>query len=708
MTDQRATPSRRRLLSHLAAGGSVLLAGCGLQEANPLAGPGDQGPTSSPGGSTTGSSTLVDQTFRAPIGQDPTKTSVYVTQLLIGYIHQSTFARFATENASVQLQRFLKEPGVWADGLWPGSEVQYTWIDEPITVTPTEVTVEIRDDAHWSDGHRITGRDVALDPLQRHIRTGLPPYYATEGDREPAQIFEAIDDFDISEQSVTYRSSGGHFDSFWDLTVRLRLASFNQFTGNPRFLPTHVEPFSAYADAIFATARRAQAGQIDPWKRNKPWAESPDPDLKSLARKYLGKPEYVETFSEPTNVLATGAWTPVEFEGTEFRFEPNPHHPRAEAINFDSVVLEFAQSESRTRAALKADRFDYAAPDTTPQSVVDSLPAGIEQLRVPGGLGTGFELGLNFDSPPLGSRPARAAIAHALDQSAIATNVHRTVTEPITTPGGDCWNVTDYVSEEWIDRNLLTYDHDTDRAAELMGEAGFTREDGRWIDTDTDTDADGEALSLTMATPDSTPRAEPTVASQLSEFGLQTSVQTLNGSTFSERVGRGRVPLWPMAVNATNLAAATLLLWFYAPGNHDKYGIYPDEQFETGEFSESGDPRPLTETRWSEFTIEAPPVGEPEGGLREYHPSALSLFLVTNPPEPEFRRRVKTGLWLANWFLPTIPIYRTREQHFVDSEHWDWPRKSKGWQTVTAGGPRTAGDLLTHGSVRANPDSPER
>lgn len=695
-----ALPSRRRLLEQLAVGGSALVAGCGLRGANPLTGPGD-GSTGSPTGTSITHRPGGGQTFRAPIGQDPTKTTVYVSQLLVPYI-QSTFARFVKENASVKLQRFLKEPGVWADGLWAGADVHYSWIEEPIRVSPDEVTVRIRDDARWSDGEPITGRDIALDPLQRHIRTGLPPYYATDEQREPAQIFEAIDDFEISDRSVTYRSSAGHFDTFWDSTVRMRLASFNQYTGNPRYLPTHVEPFDTYADAVIETARRAQAGAIDPWKRNKPWTESPDPDLKSLARKHLGKPKYVEKFSEATNVLATGAWTPVAFEGNEFRFEKNTHYPRADGIDFDTVVYEYISSTDRTRAALKGNQLDYAAPAATPASVAESFPDGIEQLRVPGGLGTGTELGLNFDHPPLGTRAARAAIMYALDQRAIANNIHRNATVPITTPGGDCWDVTEYVSRDWIDRNLVTYEHDPGRAERLMHEAGFTRTDGTW------TGSDGEPLTLTIATADSTPRWQPIVASQLDEFGIDTTVQTLGGSTFSERVSRGKFPLWSTALNATNLAPATLLIWFYAPQNHEKYGIYPDEQFQSGQFSETGDPRPLTEERWRTFTVRAPPVGKPDEELRDYHPSALSLFLVTNPPEPEFRRRVKTGLWLANWFLPTLPVSKRLEQHFIDAAHWRWPRDTSMWKTFESGGPRTVGDVLAHGSIDANPDNPER
>lgn len=696
--------SRRWLLETLAVGGGLAVAGCGQRSAED-----SSASTGRPTVTVTGTARGGGGTFRTPIDQNPARTSVYLT-LSLASLLPAAFGTTVIDNASIPLRRFVMQPGVWTDGLWAGADVHYTWLADPITASSTEVSVEIPEDARWSDGHPVTGRDIALDPLQRHLRKFFPPYYATEDRTPPDNVFGAFDDVEIADRSVTYRSEAGHFDRFWDLTLRTQLAAFNHYDRSSRCLPTHVEPYRSFADAVIETVDRAQRGEIDPWDRQKPWKRTPGaseaPSRTSLARTHLGKKRYVEKFATAGNVLATGAWDPVEFGETTFVFEPNPHHYNADRLNFERVIFEYTPSLERRRAGVAADRFDYAA-GVTPSAVVDTFPAHVTELRVPGGLATGNGLGIQFDHPALGKRAVRAALMYALDQPSIAANVHRTAAQPVETPGGDCWDATEYASRDWIDGNLTTYATDRDRAAALMREAGYARDGNQWIAAGGGGET-GDALTLTLATNSDTPRWEPAVASQLSEFGIETAVKALDDSTFAHEVENGKYPLWSHWGVATNLAPVTLLIWFYAPGQREKYGIYPDEQYGRGAFTSTGEPRPRTEERWRVFTIEAPPVGRPDGPLEPYHPSSLALLYATNPPEGEFRRRVKIGMWLANWFLPTIPINGKLQQHFIDDAHWRWPKGSQSWENFASVGPRTMEGMLADGTVRANIDDPER
>lgn len=173
-------------------------------------------------------------------------------------------------------------------------------------------------------------------------------------------------------------------------------------------------------------------------------------------------------------------------------------------------------------------------------------------------------------------------------------------------------------------------------------------------------------------------------------------------------LNKGEFPLWHSRLNSTtNLAPYTLSIWLAAATDHEKYGIYPDEQFENGRFSRGGTPLPQTEERYRVFTVEAPPIGQPEGRLESYHLAELSLFFQTNPPEAEFQQRVTTGMWLANWYLPTIPITKRLEQFFVDEAHWLWPTETEWWESFTAGSPVMWGEVFSHGTISANPDNPE-
>lgn len=689
---------RRQLLQTLATGGALGLAGCSGTDTTTPSDTASGGLTSTEE-ATTDRQHVRGQTFRMPTRQDPAKTSFFRG----GHTLQKTaYAVIAKEPASYSLRVFLRPPGVWTNGqlvnplgLDGEAPLQYSWL-ENIDVTPTEVTTSIRADARWSDGHPITGTDIAVPPIERTLRKYFapPPAYAPGPQYEaapdtpdqPPLVLGAFDDFEISDKSVTYRSSAGYFDQFYEKNIALWFGPIY-----PPLSPTHIAPFDTYADAVIETARRAQAGDIYPWYER----GFGDPTRQSLIEEHLADTKYVRKFANPENVLALGAWDLAAFDGTDFVFEPNPHHRHADTINFETVRFEFTRGTQRLRAAVKADRLDFGMLGTTPQGVVESFPDSIEILRVPGGLHTGNELQINFDHPALGTREVRLAIMYALDQATIANNIHPSVAVPITTPGGDSWHATTYASQEWIDETLTTYPQDRERAANLMREAGYAWDGRQWID------ADGEPLALTLPTASSPPTWEPTVANQLTEFGIDTTVRTLDGNVFAQRRDEGEFAVWAAS------KSAIMGIWRNAATSPDKYGIYPDEQFETGKFSDNGTPIPRTEDRWRVFTIQAPPVGQPDGPLQEYHPAALALLRETNPPAEEFRRRMKIGMWLVNWFLPTIPINKQYIQHFIDRVHWMWPTDTLLWKNFTNGLSLSTKGMVGDLELRANPDNPE-
>lgn len=155
----------------------------------------------------------------------------------------------------------------------------------------------------------------------------------------------------------------------------------------------------------------------------------------------------------------------------------------------------------------------------------------------------------------------------------------------------------------------------------------------------------------------------------------------------------------------TGAANHVLNVWLSAAFRPKTWGIFPSEQFESGNF-ENGRPVPMSEERYRAFTIEAPPIGKPEGELQEYHPASAALFWFSNPPKDEFQKRIKTGMWLANWFLPTVPINNKRGQYFIDGSHWLWPRNTPARKSFTSGGARYD-TLATTDGIRANPDNPD-
>lgn len=213
--------SRRGFLQTLAVGGSLVAAGCGQTQTGTPTGTATEG-----GGSTgTASPTSTDelphvsgQTFRAAINQDPSKVT------FINRFSYEPSSYYGRNRVGYPLQRVTWPPGAWPNKRVPSKSMQiyYNWFEEPIKITPTEVKISIRDDAKWSDGHQITSKDIATLPLQFHIQKGQPPYYVSDGADEPSRVLLAPDEFELTEKSVTYRCSGGHFDQFWERDVAAR------------------------------------------------------------------------------------------------------------------------------------------------------------------------------------------------------------------------------------------------------------------------------------------------------------------------------------------------------------------------------------------------------------------------------------------------------------------------------------------------------
>lgn len=119
-----------------------------------------------------------------------------------------------------------------------------------------------------------------------------------------------------------------------------------------------------------------------------------------------------------------------------------------------------------------------------------------------------------------------------------------------------------------------------------MRAAVNSKEGGQWVD------ASGVPLTLPLPTSNDTPRWEPTVASQLTEFGIDTTVQALGETTFRDRLRNGEFPMWAELGTSTSTAASTLTFWRWVAAARDRCGIYPEEQLSTGKFSTGMDRPP--------------------------------------------------------------------------------------------------------------------
>ncbi|MFB6201575.1 MAG: ABC transporter substrate-binding protein, partial [Halorhabdus sp.] len=408
-------------------------------------------------------------------------------------------------------------------------------------------------------------------------------------------------------------------------------------------------------------------------------------------------------FRDPENVATTGAWTLESINGTQgVTLKPNEHHYAADQVNFDTIEVVARTSDRANRSALKADSQDYYR-GTIPDYIAQSFPDTIEQRMTPNNGGLSF--GFNHRYKLFENRKARQAIMYAIDRQRIAQSVHRTKYDPVTVPGGHGYRTAELVGQDWINSNLTTYERDIDKANTLMEEAGFNKEGGKWVD------GEGNVLSIQIPTADTTPTLEPAFANQLSQFGIDASLQTYSQSVFSEKKDGGEFNIWPGGFGM-GFARAVGAIWYYfgrlRMWAENWWRAYPQEQIEEVAWNNGGRPETNRPSTWRPYKIQAPPVGQPNGELRTYHPAETSMQFMEPRSQETYREQLKTLAWLYNWYMPLFPVANGQTQHFIDTAHWLWPdTDAPEWDGVGIDVHQPENVVSFGKFVHANPDNPE-
>jgi len=255
--------------------------------------------------------------------------------------------------------------------------------------------------------------------------------------------------------------------------------------------------------------------------------------------------------------VGTGPFSFVEWvEGQSVRLAANPDYWGG-APNVDEVVFRPILEPTARLAELQAGSIDLAVnlPADDLQTVERdmNLTAAIAQ----GEQNVGY-VGLNHDYEPLSDVRVRQAIAYAIDRQAIVdafytgTGVVAQDHLPIAYPGhGDPW----------------PYDYDPERAKELLAEAGY---------------ADGFDLEFWYMPvsrpyyPSPQPIAE-TIASYLSDVGINVEVLTEDWTTYLSDYREGAFQAWMLGWNADYVDPDNFLRTFFGPDGAAAYGWERDE-----------------------------------------------------------------------------------------------------------------------------------
>jgi hypothetical protein len=152
--------------------------------------------------------------------------------------------------------------GPWVNGPIRTGEVRYGLYDT-LEITPGEITVTIRNDARWSNGDEILGRDaVPVVMAARMAPPTTPLEDLTEGG--PARPVDAITGFEWDGKVARFRSEGGWFEEVLEQDLWSLLARDPPGWGGI-WQHTRIDPYRAWFDAVSDACERTKRGELDPW-----------------------------------------------------------------------------------------------------------------------------------------------------------------------------------------------------------------------------------------------------------------------------------------------------------------------------------------------------------------------------------------------------------------------------------------------------------
>ena len=331
---------------------------------------------------------------------------------------------------------------------------------EELTFDGTTVTMRLRDDLTWDDGSDVTSRDV---------ETQLELLKKTEG-----EIWGYLDGYSVVDER----------------TVELELAEAT----NPKIIK---------------------------FTLNNMRVDTPH----SVFEEYLDQPaSEVQTFQWEEDILASGPWSHVNKDRQGWEFERNERFYAADNINFESFLLDVYGGNSALQQALvSGGSIDGVTSLFVPPQVVDGLADNVVENRMPSKWGYGIIF--NHADPDFGKRKVRQAVANLLNRQRIVDNGGRRTKFPAPVPCG----IAPKNQESWLGDTMDQFDtygvdeSRTEKAAQLLEEAGYTKQNGTWQDES------GNALGGEFPSPagwtDWTTMTQ-TVVSQLNEFGFDFQIST--------------------------------------------------------------------------------------------------------------------------------------------------------------------------------------
>jgi len=320
-------------------------------------------------------------------------------------------------------------------------------------------------------------------------------------------------------------------------------------------------------------------------------------------------------------------------------------HPHSDNINFDEFALRLFSTNQPIQpyGAGRVDASHKGFPVQT--SLQGRLPNGHELFRegrssnklFAFNCGDGVE---GYDSAVEDPR-VRKAICHVFDRqsvSALLEGVNRLFDWPPCRVPGKVMSENSHPAAQFVKDNFTKYgQNDTERAAELLEDAGYTRRDnGNWETPD------GNRFNIDFM--NGAQRKDITILKQnLQDFGIATEQLQVDSATFDERRNNGEYDIMPDGSSANGVTA----LW--------SLGLVPDWIQSITHFQMERD-IPM-------------PIGDPQGenGTKTINiEEHIRQWQATG--EQQYHREL---LWWWNQFLPEAEMMYQPDAGAYNGSNWE-------------------------------------
>jgi peptide/nickel transport system substrate-binding protein len=241
--------------------------------------------------------------------------------------------------------------------------------------------------------------------------------------------------------------------------------------------------------------------------------------------------------------FASGPWQPVEQTSSRILAEPNEGHWAADKVDIPNLEIlpsnGAARPEAQHQMGIDGQLDGIYKVAAATESVTQAMPDHAQFPLVP--KYNGFGLNINNTVEPFDDWRVRQAIAYSFGLN----NTGEVALPGKPVESGSC-GMSNYYYDEWIDEEFLGklnnyMEPDHEKAAARLEEAGFTKEDGQWLDTN------GEPFSFTILTIGSRVPWGQRIADGMNSLGADVDVKSIEPSTlFGQRVPEGQfeVALW--------------------------------------------------------------------------------------------------------------------------------------------------------------------